>query len=288
MAFYAKKWMDRVAAAAVMLGALASAARAAEQPEGLGKPVPWQFGFQLPATPVMENIESFHGWVFWIITLIVLFVLALLTTIVLRFNKTANPVPSRVTHHTGLEIAWTVLPIVILVFIAIPSFRLLYLEQVIPPADITLKATGYQWNWDYEYPDHGGVEILSKMVKEQDLKPGQPRLLTVDNEVVLPVNKVIRVQVTGADVIHSFAVPSFGIKIDAIPGRLNETWFKATREGMYYGQCSELCGTEHAFMPIAVRIVSDDEFNKWISTKKAEMNGQTPNKVASAATAIAN
>jgi len=280
--------MGRMAAAAATLGALASMARAEDQPEGLGKAVPWQFGFQLPGTPVMEHIERFHTMVFWIIVVIVLFVLALLAIVVLRFNKTANPVPSKVTHHTWLEVAWTVIPILILVVIAIPSFRLLYEEQVIPPADMTLKATGYQWNWDYEYPDHGGIEVLSKMVKEADLKPGQPRLLTVDNEVVLPVNKVIRVQVTGADVIHSFAVPSFGIKIDAIPGRLNETWFKATREGMYYGQCSELCGTDHAFMPIAIRIVSDDEFTKWISTKKAEMNGQPQNKVASAATTIAN
>jgi cytochrome c oxidase subunit II len=248
-----------------------------------GQAHPWQLGFQPPATPVMEDIERFHGLVLPIITVIALFVLALLVTVVLRFNSKANPVPSRLTHHTGLEIAWTVLPIVILVFIAIPSFRLLYFQQTLPKADMTIKATGAQWYWSYEYPDNGGIAFDANMIQEADLKPGQPRLLAVDNEVVVPINKVVRVQVTGADVIHSFAMPAFGIKIDAIPGRLNETWFKATREGVFYGQCSELCGTKHAFMPIAIRVVSDADFTSWVSTKKAEMDGRSVNKVASAA-----
>jgi cytochrome c oxidase subunit II len=280
-------WRDRIIAPSVIgmatLSAWAGGAMADDLPP-TGQPHPWQFGFQPPATPVMDDIERFHGnLVLPIITVVALFVLALLVTVVVRFNSTKNPVPSRVTHHTGLEIAWTVIPILILVVIAIPSFRLLYFQQVLPKADMTIKATGAQWYWSYEYPDNGGIAFDANMIQEADLKPGQPRLLAVDNEVVVPINKVVRVQVTGADVIHSFAMPAFGIKIDAVPGRLNETWFKATREGVFYGQCSELCGTKHAFMPIAIRVVSDADFTSWVSTKKAEMDGHTPNKVASAA-----
>jgi cytochrome c oxidase subunit II len=278
-------WRDRIVAPAVIgmvaLSAFAGGALAEDLPP-TGQPHPWQFGFQAPATPVMDDIERFHGGVLIAITVVALFVLALLIAVVVKFNAKANPVPSKLTHHTGLEIAWTVLPIVILVFIAIPSFRLLYFQQTIPKADITIKATGAQWYWSYEYPDNGGIAFDANMIQEADLKPGQPRLLAVDNEVVVPVNKVVRVQVTGADVIHSFAMPAFGIKIDAIPGRLNETWFKATREGVFYGQCSELCGTKHAFMPIAIRVVSDADFTTWVSTKKAEMDGTSPNKVAAA------
>jgi cytochrome c oxidase subunit 2 len=263
--------------------AAGGAARAQDLP-ATGQPKPWQLGFQPPATPVMEDIENFHGnLVLPIVIVVALFVLALLLVVIFRFNSKANPIPSKLTHHTGLEIAWTVLPILILVVIAIPSFRLLYFQQVIPKADITIKATGAQWYWSYEYPDNGGIAFDANMIAEADLKPGQPRLLAVDNEVVVPVGKIVRVQVTGADVIHSFAMPSFGIKIDAIPGRLNETWFKAEREGVFYGQCSELCGTKHAFMPIAIRVVSDADFASWVSTKKAEMDGQNPNKVAAAA-----
>jgi cytochrome c oxidase subunit 2 len=231
----------------------------------------------------MEFIHDFHHGLLITITVITLFVLALLVYIAVRFNAKANPVPSKVTHHTGLEIAWTVVPILILVGIAIPSFRLLYMQQVIPQADMTIKATGAQWYWSYEYPDNGGISFDANMVPENQIKPGQPRLLAVDNEVVVPVNKTVRVQVTGADVIHAFAMPSFGVKVDAVPGRLNETWFKAEREGVFYGQCSELCGTNHAYMPIAIRVVSESEFTKWVSTKQAEMRGESPNKVASAA-----
>ena len=220
-----------------------------------GQPAPWEYKLQEAATPVMENITWFHGLLLTIITLITLFVLALLVAVVVKFNARANPVPSRTTHNTLLEVAWTLIPVLILVTIAVPSFRLLFLELDVPKADITIKATGKQWYWSYAYPDNGKFEFDSLMAQDK-----KPRLLAVDNEMVVPVNKVIRVQTTGADVIHSWAIPSFGVKIDAIPGRLNETWFKATKVGMYYGQCSELCGKDHAFMPIAVRVVSDQEF----------------------------
>jgi cytochrome c oxidase subunit 2 len=186
---------------------------------------------------------------------------------VVRFNSRANPTPSRTTHNTLLEVMWTLVPVVILVAIAVPSFKLLFLELTIPPADVTVKATGKQWYWSYSYPD-AKFEFDSLMLKDNERKADQPRLLAVDNELVVPVNKVIRVQVIGSDVIHAFAVPSFGIKIDAVPGRLNETWFKATREGMYYGQCSELCGRDHAFMPIAVRVVNDRDYTAWLDQAK--------------------
>jgi cytochrome c oxidase subunit 2 len=203
--------------------------------------------------------------------------------VIVRFNQRAHPTPSRTTHRTSLEVAWTVIPICILVLIAVPSFRLLFLEQNIPPADLTVKATGKQWYWSYGYPDQGKFEFDSLMIQDKDLKGDQPRLLSVDNEMVVPVNKVVRVQVTGSDVIHSFAVPSFGIKIDAIPGRLNETWFKATTEGVYYGQCSELCGKNHAYMPIAVRVLSEGDFNAWLEDAKkkyARGDGATPTALA--------
>ena len=235
---------------------------------GIGQPSPWQLGLQQAATPVMENITWFHDFLLYIITAITVFVLILLVIIMVRFNARANPVPSKTTHHTLLEVAWTVLPVVILVAVAVPSFRLLFFQLNIPQADITVKATGKQWFWSYAYPDNGGFEFDSLMLQDKDRKPDQPRLLAVDNEVVVPVNKVVRVQVTAADVIHVFAVPSFGVKIDAIPGRLNETWFKATREGVYYGQCSELCGKDHAYMPITVRVVSDKDFAAWIDQAK--------------------
>jgi cytochrome c oxidase subunit 2 len=234
----------------------------------LGYPTPWQTGLQDAGSPVMENIIWFHHLLLIVITLITAFVLALLVWVMVRFNQRAHPTPSRTTHRTSLEVAWTVIPICILVLIAVPSFRLLFLEQNVPPADVTVKATGKQWYWSYGYPDQGKFEFDSLMVQDKDLKQDQPRLLSVDNDMVVPVNKVVRVQVTGSDVIHSFAVPSFGIKIDAVPGRLNETWFKATKEGVYYGQCSELCGKNHAYMPIAVRVVSDSDFNAWVEDAK--------------------
>jgi cytochrome c oxidase subunit 2 len=235
---------------------------------GLGQPSPWQLGLQQSASPVMDNIIWFHDFLLYIITAIAGFVLALLIIVMVRFNARANPAPSRTTHNTLIEIAWTIIPIMILMFIAVPSFKLLFFQLNVPPADLTVKATGKQWFWSYTYPDNGGFEFDSLMLKEGERKQDQPRLLAVNNEMVVPVNKTVRVITTGADVIHSFAVPSFGIKIDAVPGRINETWFTATREGVYYGQCSELCGKDHAFMPIAVRVVSEQAFSAWIEDAK--------------------
>ena len=227
------------------------------------QPKPWEYTLQEAATPVMEDIISFHNLLLVLITVITLFVLALLVIVVVKFNAKANPVPSRTTHNTLIEVAWTLIPVLILVAIAVPSFRLLFQQLDIPKADLTVKATGKQWYWSYAYPDNGKFEFDSLMAADK-----QPRLLGVDNEMVVPVNKVIRIQTTGADVIHAFAVPSFGIKIDSIPGRLNETWFKATKVGIYYGQCSELCGKDHAFMPIAVRVVSERDYGTWLEQAK--------------------
>jgi cytochrome c oxidase subunit 2 len=246
----------------------------------LGQPAPWEYKLQEAATPVMEDITWFHNWLLWIVTLITLFVLALLVVIVVKFNAKSNPVPSRTTHNTLIEVAWTLIPVLILVGIAVPSFRLLFLELDVPKADLTIKATGKQWYWSYAYPDNGKFEFDSLMAQDK-----MPRLLGVDNEMVVPVNKVVRIQTTGADVIHSFAVPAFGIKIDAIPGRLNETWFKATKLGMFYGQCSELCGKDHAFMPIAVRVVNDQEFAAWVETAKKKFASNPANSFASAGAA---
>jgi cytochrome c oxidase subunit 2 len=206
-----------------------------------------------------------------IITLIVIFVMGLMIYIMLRFNKRANPVPQTFTHNKTVEIIWTVIPILILVAIAIPSLRLHYKgynnEEALTNPDLTIKVVGHQWYWSYEYPDQG-IAFDSNIKADKDLTDGEPRLLAVDNAIVVPVNKVVRVQMTGADVIHSWAVPAFGIKKDAVPGRLNETWFKAEKEGIYYGQCSELCGKSHGFMPIMVVVVSDDDFATWVKGAK--------------------
>ena len=261
-----------VAGMALVAGGTASAE--------LGQPAPWEWTLQESASPVMDYIIWFHNWLFIAITLITLFVLGLLIAVVVKFNAKANPIPSKTTHNTLIEVAWTLIPVLILVAIAVPSFRLLFLELDVPKADLTIKATGKQWYWSYAYPDNGKFEFDSLM--SQDKKP---RLLAVDNEMVVPVNKVIRVQTTGADVIHSFAVPAFGIKIDAIPGRLNETWFKATKTGMFYGQCSELCGKDHAFMPIAVRVVSDQEFAAWTETAKKKYAANPATSFAAAGAA---
>ena len=243
---------------------------------GTGQPTPWEYTLQGSASPVMDNIIWFHNFLLWLITAITLFVLALLIIVAVKFNAKANPVPSKTTHNTLIEVAWTIIPVLILVGIAVPSFRLLFQQLDIPKADLTIKATGKQWYWSYAYPDNGKFEFDSLLVSDK-----APRLLGVDNEVVVPVNKVIRVQVTGADVIHAFAIPSFGIKIDAVPGRLNETWFKATKEGMFYGQCSELCGKDHAFMPIAVRVVNDQEFAAWVEVAKKKFASNPTNEFAS-------
>ena len=277
------KALSRLAAiAASASGMLASAGVAWA---GLGQPTPWQMDLQDPASPVMQDVASFHTFLLWVIAAISVFVLALLLICIVRFSARANPTPSRTTHNTPIEILWTIVPVIILAVIAVPSFRLLFIQTEIPKPDVTVKVTGKQWFWSYSYPDNGNFEFDSLMIQEKDLKPDQLRLLSVDNEMVVPVNKVVHVLVTGADVIHSFAVPSFGVRMDAIPGRLNETWFKATIEGVFYGQCSELCGKDHAFMPIAVRVMSESDFNRWANDAKQKYaidNSTAPNAVAAA------
>lgn len=249
------------------VAATALAAAGAALAATAGQPSPWEYTLQPSASPIMDNITWFHNFLLWIITAITVFVLILLITVAVRFNARSNPVPSKTTHNTLIEVVWTIVPVLILVGIAVPSFRLLFHQLEVPKADLTIKATGKQWYWSYAYPDNGKFEFDSLMVADK-----QPRLLAVDNEVVVPVNKVVRIQTIGADVIHSFAIPSFGIKIDAIPGRLNETWFKAEKTGIYYGQCSELCGRDHAFMPIAVRVVTQDQFKTWSDAAKSDLD----------------
>ena len=235
------------------------------------QPRPWQIDLQEAATPLMEQITDFHNLLVILITVICLFVLALLVIVVVRFNEKANPTPSRTTHNTTIEVLWTVIPVVILVVIAIPSFKLLYYSDVVPKADMTIKATGNQWYWSYEYPDQGKFSFDSNMVSTDKLKPGELRLLTVDNRVVIPANTVIRMQITASDVLHSWTIPAFGRKVDAVPGRLNETWIgPVKKEGIYYGQCSELCGTNHGFMPIMVEVVSKEKFDAWVAKAKKE------------------
>lgn len=233
-----------------------------------GHPTPGQMGLPESVTPVGAEMDFFYNWIlFPIIVAISLFVLSLLAYVIFKFNEKANPTPSRTTHNTTLEVIWTVVPVMILVVIAIPSFRLLTHQIVQPPADVTVKVTGKQWYWTYNYPPDqgGGFEFDSYLLPQDSLKPDDIRLLSVDNEAVVPVGKVVRLQVTSADVIHSFTVPSFGIRIDAVPGRLNETWFKAEREGLYFGQCSKLCGQDHAYMPIAIRVVSAEDYATWLA-----------------------
>ena len=237
---------------------------------GNGQPEGWQMAMQQPATPLAREMQSFHTELMWIITAITLFVLALLIVVVVRFNEKANPTPSKTAHNTAIEIAWTVVPVLVLLLIAIPSFRLLRNQLIIPKADITLKATGHAWYWSYDYPvdQGGGFQFDANLIEEADLKPGQPRLLSTDNEVVVPVNKVVRLQTTSADVIHSWGVPALGFTMDAVPGRLNEIWFTIERPGVYYGQCRELCGQRHAFMPITVRAVNDADYATWLTQAK--------------------
>ncbi|MBS41484.1 MAG: cytochrome c oxidase subunit II [Rhodospirillales bacterium] len=239
--------------------------------------VPWQKDFQPAVTSVMEDVHDFHDLLLVIITLITVFVLALLLYTMWKFSAKRNPVPSKTTHHATLEMAWTIVPVIILVVIAVPSFKLLYKADVLPKVDMTIKAIGNQWNWGYEYPDHGNFSFVANMIGESDLqqwakenKINNPkRLLETDAEVVVPVNTNVRVQVTSNDVLHAWAVPAFGVKIDAVPGRLNQTWFNVKKMGTYYGQCSELCGQNHGFMPIKVRVVSKSEFAKWVTAQRA-------------------
>lgn len=267
---------------AALVSSLLAAPALADTP---GIAQPWQLGFQEAASPVMEKLAWLHNDVLmWIITGITVFVLALTAYIALRFNRRANPVPSKTAHNTPLEIVWTIVPILILVVIAIPSLRTHYFMERIPEEEgITLKVTGRQWYWSYEYPDFGNFGFDSYMVKDEDLKPGQVRLLDVDNRVVVPVNVPVRVQLTGADVIHSWAMPAMGVKKDAMPGRLNETWFTPTKTGVFYGQCSELCGVGHGFMPIALEVVSREAFDAWVKAKQKESGVAVTGAVKTAA-----
>ncbi|MFW6027698.1 MAG: cytochrome c oxidase subunit II [bacterium] len=265
---------------ALALSALAWALAAPAFAQTDGQPADGQLGFQPPASPVMEQIHWFHdNYLLWILTAITLFVTALLLIVVFRFNRRANPKPAAFAHNTLLEVIWTAIPVLILVAIAVPSFRLLfYADQVPEEVDLTVKATGYQWYWGYEYPDQEIPEYFSTMLQDEDLGTDyfgnkQPRLLATDNDLVVPVGKTVRVIVTAGDVIHNFAMPSMGLKVDAIPGRLNEAWFKATRVGMFYGQCSELCGVGHAYMPISIRVVEQDEFERWVRSKTQQAAG---------------
>ncbi|WP_291885142.1 cytochrome c oxidase subunit II [Maricaulis sp.] len=229
-----------------------------------GQPTDGHLGFQPAVTPIMERVTSFHNILLWIIIPITIFVMGLLLWVMIRYNRKANPQASKNSHNTLLEVVWTAVPVMILIVISVFSFPLLYFQDEIPEADFTIKATGYQWYWGYEYPDHEVPQYISTMVAEEDLSEGQLRNLSVDYPLVVPVDAVVRLQVTAADVIHNWAMPSFGTKMDAIPGRINEAWFQVTEEGTYYGQCSELCGIRHAFMPIEVHVVSQDTFDAWV------------------------
>jgi cytochrome c oxidase subunit 2 len=250
-------------------------------------PKPWQINFPPAADDRMAGIIGLHNVLLVIITLISLFVAGLLVWVAIRYNAKANPIPSATTHNTLLEVAWTVVPVLILTVIAIPSFRLLYFEENIPAADLTIKAIGKQWYWTYEYPDNGNFTFDATMIPDRRSVPqGLPRLLAASNRVVVPVNKTVRLITTGADVIHAWSIQPFGVKIDAVPGRLNQTWFKANREGIFYGQCSELCGSRHAFMPIEVEVVSQARFEQWVAeakTKFAAVDAPAGTRLASAA-----
>jgi cytochrome c oxidase subunit 2 len=242
------------------------------------QPRPWQLGFQEPASKSMTDIVWFHdNMLLPIIVAISVFVLFLLLYIMVKFRASNNPSPSTNSHNTLLEVVWTLVPCLILIVIAVPSFKVLYSQDNIPKADVTVKAIGYQWYWGYEYPDEK-IAFDSYMVAEKDLKPGQPRLLAVDNKIVVPVNKVVKVLITANDVLHAWALPSFGVKRDAVPGRINETWFKADRTGTFYGQCSELCGIKHAFMPIEVQVVTDEEYAAWLEGAKQKFASEELDK----------
>ena len=231
----------------------------------------WQLNFQDPATDLMSDIISFHSYILMpIITGISILVLLLLLIVAFRFNSSRNPTASTTTHNTLVEVLWTVIPVILLIVIAIPSFRLLYVSETIPKADLTIKAIGNQWYWSYEYPDYGDIVFDANMLNDDELSDPKLRLLETDTQIVVPINKVVKLQITSNDVLHAWTIPAFGVKMDAVPGRLNETWFKANQEGVFYGQCSELCGPRHSFMPINVKVVSEKEFQEWIGFAKEE------------------
>jgi|TARA_B100000035_G_scaffold4081_1_gene3667 cytochrome c oxidase subunit 2 len=234
-------------------------------------PKDWQLGFSEPATELMSDVISFHSYILMpIITGISILVLALLLYIVYRYNSNRNHTASMTTHNTLIEVLWTVIPVILLIIIAIPSFRILYTAETIPKADLTIKAIGNQWYWSYEYPDYDDFSFDANMLQDDELSDPSLRLLETDTQIVVPVNKVVKLLITSNDVLHAWTIPAFAVKKDAVPGRLNETWFKAEKTGTYYGQCSELCGPKHAFMPINVKVVSQDEFDDWLNFAKEE------------------
>lgn len=250
----------------------------------MASPRLWEINFQESASTIQDKIISFHNELLVIITLITLLVLGLLIWIIVRYNHKANPVPATFTHNRFWERLWTIVPVIILIIVAVPSFRLMYYQGNIPEPGLTIKVTGYQWYWGYEYPDQG-ISFSSYMIpeKEIDASKGQVRLLSVDNPIVVPVDTNVQILATASDVIHSWAVQQFGVKKDAVPGRLNETWFKVTKPGVYYGQCSEICGTGHAYMPIEVHAVSKEEFAAWVEDAKTKFGALgTAHQVASA------
>ena len=268
--------LKRATGAALAAVAAAGYGAAAKAADLLGQPTPGAWDMQPGAAPLRYQQMWFHNWIlFPITTAIAVFVLILLLWCAFRYNKRANPVAAQFSHNTMVEVAWTVVPVFILMGIAIYSFRLLYAFHDMPPPDVTVKATGNQWYWSYEYPDLKIPEYTSNIVPEDKTTPQLYRL-AVDNPIVVPVNKVVRVETTGADVIHSWTIPAFGVKIDSIPGKMNQTWFKADRIGDYYGQCSELCGLNHAFMPIEVKVVSQSEFDAWVTSKGGVLPGSAP------------
>ena len=242
------------------------------------EPYDWQLGFQAPASDVMRSVLSLHDFVLIMMTVITIFILLLIIYVVIRFRRKINPNPSKRSHNAILETLWTGIPVIILIVMAIPSFKLVYEQDVIPEADMTIKVIGHQWYWEYQYPEHDDLAFESYLIPEDELKEGEPRLLTVDNRLVLPVNKNIQVLVTAGDVLHSFAMPSLGVKKDAVPGRLNETWMRIDRPGIYRGQCSEICGTGHGYMPVVIEAISEEEFAAWVNKAKnefAELNNRT-------------
>ena len=261
----------------------------AETAVAAGRSEPWQMWFQPAASPVMERIIEFHNFIFIIEVSIVVLVLVLMGYIIIRFNSKSNPVPSKTTHNTILEVAWTAVPLLLVFIIAVPSLKLLYYADRIEEGELTLKVIGNQWYWSYEYPDHGAFAFDSIIIEDENLEPGQPRLLSVDNSVVLPAETNIRLLFTSADVIHNWAVPSLGLKLDAVPGRVNESWVRINSEGDYYGMCSELCGVNHGFMPVHIKAVSKADFAAWVEQAKQEFAGENSNagvRVAKADTRV--
>jgi cytochrome c oxidase subunit II len=285
------RWLGILFGSLLAALGLAGGAFAQTKTPVIGIPHDWQMGFPASFTPVMEHVASLHDLLLVIITLISLFVLVLLVYVVFRFHASRNPVPTTTTHNTVLEIAWTIIPILILVVIAIPSFRLLYYGDKATDAAMTVKVTGHQWYWQYEYPDQGNFSVDSRILAEADRakqKPDEPRMLAVDNEMVIPANTVVRIIGTAADSMHGWTVWGFGIKKTVIPGRLNEGWIQVPKEGIYFGQCSQICGQDHSYMPIAVKVVSKADFDSWVAEKKKAAGLLPATGLASASTTPAN